>query len=274
MTSLGHLELVDIPISAELSLLPRLTYLKLWAAATASLLLVSKQHSSKLEELDVSGVVKDESPILRVELPNLSRISIVSRDLGASAIFAKINYPFSARVHFNHSHHLPAEPDFSHLAKLCAWLADPGGLAISKAIIRSGSRRSGTIPPFVESLCFNYLSFELDIEPHYQYPAWCCASSSPLIPELMKASNDSPPLPELRTVYLWACNLHPNHDGRDTTVFNALGALLKERKHIMIPVGHMAIRMCSKSLHKLNEKMSGFDKDGGRTRRKQIRLGI
>lgn len=83
-------------------------------------------------------------------------------------------------VHFSHSQHLQAEPDFSHLAKLCARLADPGAPAISKVTIRGGSRRSGTFALFAESLGFKYISFELDIEPHYQYSCLVLCFRAPL----------------------------------------------------------------------------------------------
>lgn len=111
----------------------------------------------------------------------ISRVYVLSPEtLIPPPSFARINYPFSATVHFSHSRDSPVEPDFSHLAKLCARLAEPGAPAISKVTIHGGGLGGRTFALLVESSGFEHLSFELTIEPHLLYPCLVLCFELPL----------------------------------------------------------------------------------------------
>ncbi|KDQ23194.1 hypothetical protein PLEOSDRAFT_171420 [Pleurotus ostreatus PC15] len=135
MPSLRRLNLQKINIS-ELPPLPHLTHLSIslddWSTMRPMSLLSSLRHSPKLEELDITGLVRDKpgaSPP-RVKLPNLTRISITSFDLEASAIFDSLEYPPSSSVAFTNVNRLSGAPDLSSLVRLCGRLLEEGAPAV------------------------------------------------------------------------------------------------------------------------------------------------
>ncbi|KAL4255359.1 hypothetical protein AB1N83_013673 [Pleurotus pulmonarius] len=135
MPSLRRLNLRNINICA-LPPLSRLTYLKIsfdpHISIPSSSLLSSLQYSPNLEEIIVSGVTKDDftEPLQRVELPNLSRLSITSTDLECSAIFAKLEYPLTATVAFANKAPPVGVTNFSNVANICRRLLDPRAPAV------------------------------------------------------------------------------------------------------------------------------------------------
>lgn len=135
MPSLRRLYLRNINISA-LPPSSHLMYLQIsfgpHSSMPSSSLLSSLQYSPNLEEIVVSGVTKDDftEPLQRVKLPNLSRISVASTDLEASAIFTKLEYPPSATVAFRNEMPPVGEPDFSNVVNICRRLLDPRAPAV------------------------------------------------------------------------------------------------------------------------------------------------
>lgn len=135
MPSLRRLDLRSINIS-KLPPLSHLTSLQISLSTHSSMLpsnlLSSLQHSPNLEEIDISGMTKIDltDPPQRVKLPNLSRISITSTDLEASAIFTNLEYPLSATVAFTNRTLPVGQPDFSNVANICRRLLDPRAPAI------------------------------------------------------------------------------------------------------------------------------------------------
>ncbi|KAJ8689658.1 hypothetical protein PTI98_012539 [Pleurotus ostreatus] len=105
MPFLRHLDLERINIS-EFPPLPHLTHLAIsltsWSTMRPSSLLSSLRCSPKLEEIDITGLVRDSpgDSLPRVELPNLRHIALTSLDLEASVIFTHLEYPPSASVAF------------------------------------------------------------------------------------------------------------------------------------------------------------------------------
>ncbi|KAF4585164.1 hypothetical protein EYR40_002001 [Pleurotus pulmonarius] len=187
MTFLRHLELERINIF-ELPPLPHLTHLTIslgsWSSMRPSSLLSSLSHSPKLEEIDITGLVKDnptDSPT-RVTLPSLTRIAISSFDLKASTIFTYLDHPPSASVAFTNLMTSIGEPDLSSLVKLCRRFLEQGAPAIHKIHFSSTHR-------FDDSFRFNVscwgppisdkLSITLNMESRY-YCAACIALCSVL----------------------------------------------------------------------------------------------
>ncbi|KAF4576923.1 hypothetical protein EYR36_004907 [Pleurotus pulmonarius] len=141
MPSLRYLELTHIGLSsAKLPPLPRLTHLKLgYTTIHTSQLLRLFQHTSNLEEVEITGLVMDSHMDLLgtpVRLPNLTRISISSSEkLEVATIFANIEYPPTTRVTFNHGHSYTEEPNLSGLLKLCRRFAEIDPLVIDEVIL-------------------------------------------------------------------------------------------------------------------------------------------
>lgn len=181
MPSISRLSLVNIPISLEISPLPHLTYLRLSSTTEGirtSLLLSYLQHSPNLKEIDVSGVVKDTFLPSRVQLPNLLHISISSDILDVSAIFANLDYPSGVNVKFALTEEPAGEPDWSHLAKLCARFAEPDAPTVSKVLVH-GWRFSGAFVFTVKSAGSAKLSLVVALESR-RYPEACLALCSGL----------------------------------------------------------------------------------------------
>lgn len=188
MPSIGRLSLVNISIPLEISPLPHLTYLRLsftTGGIRTSLLLSYLQHSPNLKEIDVSGVVKDTFLPSRVQLPNLLHISIFSDVLDVSAIFANLDYPSSVSVKFALTEEPAGEPDWSHLAKLCARFAEPDAPLVSK-VLAHGWQFSCALEFTVESVDSAKLSLVLALESR-RYPEACLALCSGLPPEIVPA---------------------------------------------------------------------------------------
>ncbi|KAF7419499.1 hypothetical protein PC9H_002090 [Pleurotus ostreatus] len=186
MPSISRLSLVNIPISLEISPLPHLTYLRLsftTGGIQTSLLLSYLQHSPNLKEIDISGVVKDTFLPSRVQLPNLLHISISSDILDVSAIFANLDYPSSVSVKFALTEEPAGEPDWSHLATLCARFAEPDAPTISK-VLAHGWRFSDAFEFTVESVGSEKLSLVVALESG-RYPEACLALCSGLPLEIV-----------------------------------------------------------------------------------------
>ncbi|KAF4607497.1 hypothetical protein EYR38_001569 [Pleurotus pulmonarius] len=187
MTFLRHLELKRINIF-KLPPLPHLTHLTIslgsWSSMRPSSLLSSLSHSPKLEEIDITGLVKDnptDSPT-RVTLPSLTRIAISSFDLKASAIFTYLDHPPSASVAFTNFTAPIGEPDLSGLVKLCRRFLEQGAPVIHKIHFSNTHRFDDSFrldvscwgPPISDKL-----SITLNMESRY-YCAACIALCSVL----------------------------------------------------------------------------------------------
>ncbi|KAF9490243.1 hypothetical protein BDN71DRAFT_1511423 [Pleurotus eryngii] len=123
------------PSSLDLPPLSHLTSLQISLSTHSSMspsyLLSSLQHSPNLEEIVISGMTKGDltDPPQHVKLANLSRISITSTDLEASAIFTNLEF-------IERGQHVPSLLDPRALAiyevKCNGWLSEgPFRLTVS-----------------------------------------------------------------------------------------------------------------------------------------------
>lgn len=168
MPSLRRLDLQNVSIP-ELPHLPRLKHLTVSlsdrSAMPFSSLLSSLRHSPDLEEISISGMLKNnlgDSP-LHVKLPNLTRLAITSFDLEASAIVANLEYPPSAEVAFRNKTPPSGEPDLSGVVKMCSRLLEPGAPALYSVKVH-GFHPEGPCRMDVYASYRSYLGFGEDSE--------------------------------------------------------------------------------------------------------------
>ncbi|KAF4607496.1 hypothetical protein EYR38_001568 [Pleurotus pulmonarius] len=199
--SLRHLQLTNIDIS-KLPRMPQLTHLEILlrdqSVILFSSLLSSLRRSPTLEEIQISGMVKNDladSPS-RIKLPRLTCLSITSVDLEAAAIFAYLEYPANTRVAFR-STRLPAEElDLTNVIAIRDRFLEPGAPALHGIKI-SDSRSDG---PFQLSASYrghshsgedadedadeddDYIDFSISLTIHYCDSAAACEALCSALP--------------------------------------------------------------------------------------------
>ncbi|KAF4566182.1 hypothetical protein EYR36_011597 [Pleurotus pulmonarius] len=172
MPSLRRLDLHKINIS-EFPPLPHLTHLTIslndWSTMRPTSLLASLHHSLKLEELDITGLMKDKpgaSPP-RIKLPNLTLIAIKSFDFETSTIFDNIEYPSSSAVVFSNIKSPSGAPDLSSLVRLCGRFLEEGAPAAQRISFMSSKLVVSCQGPPISEL--------LSIRLHMGYGNWSAA---------------------------------------------------------------------------------------------------
>lgn len=171
MPSLRRLDLQNVSIP-ELPYLPHLKHLTVSLSDRSTMLfsslLSSLHHSPNLEEISISGMLKNNlgDSASHVKLPKLTRLAITSFDLEASAIVANLEYPPNANVVFGNKTPPSGEPDFSGVVKMCSRLLEPDAPGLC-SVKMHGFRPDGPSCMDVYASYRRHLGFGEDSEEDY-----------------------------------------------------------------------------------------------------------
>ncbi|KAF9497061.1 hypothetical protein BDN71DRAFT_1547215 [Pleurotus eryngii] len=218
-------------------------------------------RSPKLEEIDVTCLVKDETPELpriRAKLPNLLRLSIEADDLETRAILANLKHPRSTSVSFFHFIRPVGEPDLSTFVGLCDHFSGSEVITIDQVKIMSSAagdtrealfRRAITTSRLHRSMFGILLGLAATDRPYVNVRRHLQGSQAP---HRLQYQHNKPapgsrervrgPPPLLRTIMISECRFTKGHHLSDS--FLALKNFLKQRKHLGIPITKVTIMFC------------------------------